>query len=77
MFESKETDKQVEVEEIVEQLSMSLQKATDKNKNGVLLIGPPGVGKTSFMKYYARLSNKILIYANCCTLISDFQHRTS
>lgn len=39
----------------------------------MLLIGPPGVGKTAFMKYYARRQSKILINANCSNIITSFR----
>ncbi len=39
----------------------------------MLLIGPPGVGKTAFMKYYARRQSKILINANFVNIIPNFK----
>lgn len=39
-------------------------------KNGILIIGAAGVGKTTFMKYYAQKYKKIAIYMNCVELAS-------
>lgn len=41
-----------------------------------MIIGPPGIGKTAFMKFYAKKHYKILINANCCELISTFKNQT-
>lgn len=68
---------QVEVHDIEEQLTKALKSAKAHHKKGVLIIGPPGVGKTAFMKYYARRNFKLLINANCCNLISVFKNRAT
>jgi ATP-dependent 26S proteasome regulatory subunit len=41
----------------------------------VLIIGPPGIGKTAFMKYYAKRQSKILLNANCSNLVVTFKHQ--
>lgn len=35
-----------------------------------MIIGPPGIGKTAFLRFYAKKNSKILIDANCCNLIT-------
>lgn len=66
----------MDVEEIDKQLTNALKSTPKLKKNGIMIIGPPGIGKTAFMKFYVKKHFKILINANCCELISTFQNQT-
>lgn len=47
-------------------------------KNNILIVGSPGVGKTSLVEQYCRIRNKRNIYlVNCSKLISGTEYRGS